>query len=151
MSALTTTATGSLPTAGAAVTTATSAAIPSTAVNAFVITGAAVANFATPSADQINKGTKFSFFKSYYMWTIELSSFLAAENWSLLPSLVSLTFRLTIHTGIRTKNEGTKMEAIHFPRPGEESSAADTEDIDIDEDRFMSFCIKFKYLRTFRA
>jgi hypothetical protein len=55
---------------------------------------------------------------------------------------------------------GSKTEAIHFPRPGQESLmvrkrrpftfqgldrneslAADTEDIDIDEDRFMPFCI----------
>jgi hypothetical protein len=50
---------------------------------------------------------------------------------------------------------GSKTEAIHFPRlaavpaGGQESSSADTEDIDIDEDCFMSFRIKFKYLGTF--
>jgi hypothetical protein len=53
-------------------------------------------------------------------------------------------FGLTIHTGVKSKNEGSKAKAIHFPRPGQQSSAADTEDIDI-----CLFCIKFKYLGTF--
>jgi hypothetical protein len=48
-------------------------------------------------------------------------------------------FGLTIHTGSREKGEDSKTEAIHFPRPGQESSAADMEDIEIDADRFMSF------------
>jgi hypothetical protein len=36
---------------------------------------------------------------------------------------------------------------MHFPRsrPGQESSVADMEDIEIDKDRFMSFCLKFTY------
>jgi hypothetical protein len=34
-------------------------------------------------------------------------------------------------------------------RHGQESSAADMEDIEIDADRFMSFCIKFKYLGSY--
>ena len=58
-------------------------------------------------------------------------------------------FGLTIHTGSKRKDEDSKTEAIHFPRPGQESSAADMEDIEIDEDRFMSFCIKFKYLGSY--
>jgi hypothetical protein len=41
------------------------------------------------------------------------------------------------------------MEAMHFPRRDQESSAADTEDIEIDDDRLMSFCTKFKYLGTY--
>jgi hypothetical protein len=45
--------------------------------------------------------------------------------------------------------EGSKTEAIHFPRPGQEASAADTEEIEIDDHRFISFCLKFKYLRIF--
>jgi hypothetical protein len=48
-------------------------------------------------------------------------------------------FGLTIHTGSKRKGEDSKTEAIHFPRPGQESSAADMEDIEIDADRFMSF------------
>jgi hypothetical protein len=43
-----------------------------------------------------------------------------------------------LHTGVESKNEGSKTEAIHFPRPGQESSPADTEDIDMDEERFAS-------------
>jgi hypothetical protein len=42
-----------------------------------------------------------------------------------------------------------KTEAIQFPRPGQESSAADMEDIEIDDDRFMSFCVKFKYVGSY--
>jgi hypothetical protein len=56
-------------------------------------------------------------------------------------------FGLTIHTGSKRKGEDSKTEAIHFPRPGQESSAADMEDIEIDADRFMS--IKFKYLGSY--
>jgi hypothetical protein len=52
-------------------------------------------------------------------------------------------FGLTIHTGVKSKNEDSKTKAIHFPRPGQISSVADmVEDIEIDEDRFMSYCIK---------
>jgi hypothetical protein len=40
-------------------------------------------------------------------------------------------FRLTVHIGVKSKHEGTETEAIHFPRPGQESSAADIEDIEI--------------------
>lgn len=56
---------------------------------------------------------------------------------------------MTIHTGSKRKNEGSKTEAIHFPRPGQTSSAADMENIEIDDDRFMSFCLKFKYLGSY--
>ena len=59
------------------------------------------------------------------------------------------SYRLTIHTGVKSKDEGSKTEAIHFPRRSQESSAADTGDIEIDDDRFMSFCTKFKYLGTY--
>jgi hypothetical protein len=41
------------------------------------------------------------------------------------------------------------LEAIHFPWPRQESSAADIENIEIDDDRFMSFCVKFKYLGSY--
>ena len=99
----------------------------------------------------VNKGTKFSFFKSYY---VDDTAFILLSREELVTAskLIVSHFRrfgLTIHTGTRSKNEGSKTEAIHFPRPGQKSSAADTEDIDIDDDRFMSFCIKFKYLGTF--
>ena len=56
---------------------------------------------------------------------------------------------LTIHTGSKRKKDDSKTEAIHFPRPGQVSSVADMEDIVIDEDRFMSFCITFKYLGSY--
>jgi hypothetical protein len=97
------------------------------------------------------EGTRFSFFKSYY---VDDTAFILLSREELVAAskLIVSHFRrfgLTIHTGVKSKNEGSKTEAIHFPRPRQVSSAADTEDIDIDEDRFMSFCTKFKYLGTF--
>jgi hypothetical protein len=96
-----------------------------------------------------NKGTMFSFFKSYYV-VIRPSFFSAAEVIAASKLIVShfRRFGLTIHTGSKRKGEDSKTEAIHFPRPGQESSAADMEDIEIDADRFMS-CIKFKYLGSY--
>jgi hypothetical protein len=44
-----------------------------------------------------------------------------------------------MHTGSRRKSEDSKTEAIHFPRPGQESSAADVEDTEIKDERHMSF------------
>jgi hypothetical protein len=42
-------------------------------------------------------------------------------------------FGLTIHTGVKSRNEDSKTEAMHFPRPAQESSVADMEDIEITE------------------
>jgi hypothetical protein len=99
----------------------------------------------------VNKGTSFSFFKSYY---VENTAFILPSREEVIDAskLIVSHFRrfgLTIHTGSKRKDEGSKTEAIHFPWPGQESSAADMEDIEIDEDRFMSFCIKFKYLGSY--
>jgi hypothetical protein len=84
-----------------------------------------------------NKGKMFSFFKSYY---VDDTAFIfsAAEKIAASKLIVShfRRFGLTIHTGSK-RNEDSKTEAIHFPRPG--PSAADMEDIEIDADRFMSF------------
>jgi hypothetical protein len=99
----------------------------------------------------VNKGTKFSFFKSNY---VDDTAFILLSGGELVTAskLIVSHFRrlfgLTIHTGSRSNNEGSKTEAIHFPTSGQELSAADTEDIEIDDDRFMSFCIKFKCLGT---
>jgi hypothetical protein len=98
-----------------------------------------------------NIGTIFSFFKSYY---VDDTAFILLSRGELIAAskLIVSHFRrfgLTIHTGVKSRNEDSKTEAMHFPRPGQESSAADMEDIEIDEDRFMSFCLKFKYLGTF--
>jgi hypothetical protein len=98
-----------------------------------------------------NKGTKFSFFKSYY---VDDTAFILLSRADLdaASKLIVSHFRrfgLTIHTGVKSKNEDSKTEAIHFPKPLHVSSNADTENIEIDDDRFMSFCIKFKYLGTF--
>jgi hypothetical protein len=53
-----------------------------------------------------------------------------------------------MHIGVKSKNEDSKTEAMHFSRPGQKSSVADMDGIEIDEDRCISFCIKFKYLGT---
>jgi hypothetical protein len=66
---------------------------------------------------------------------IRPSFFSAAESDRRLKLIVSRRFGLTIHTGSKRKGEDSKTEAIHFPRPGQESSAADMEDIEIDADR----------------
>ena len=93
----------------------------------------------------------FSFFKSYY---VDDTAFILLSRLEVIAAskLIVSHFRrfgLTIHTGSKRKNEGSKTEAIHFPRPGQESTAADMEDIEIDEDRFLTFCLKFKYLGSY--
>jgi hypothetical protein len=104
-------------------------------------------NYAEPITQQ---GTMFSFFKSYYVGD---TAFILLSGEVIASKLIVSHFRrfgLTIHTGSKRKGEDSKTEAIHFP-PGQESSAADMEDIEIDADRFMSFCIKFKYLGSYCA
>jgi hypothetical protein len=55
-------------------------------------------------------------------------------------------FGLTIRTCVLRANRS--FENGGYSRPGQESPAAGTKDIEIDDDGFMSFCIKFKYLGT---
>jgi hypothetical protein len=98
-----------------------------------------------------NKGTKFSFFKSYYVYD---TAFMLLSRGELIAASKLMIvshyprFGLTIHTGVKSKNEDSKTEDMHFPR-SHKSSVTDMENIEIDEERFMSFCIKFKYLGTF--
>jgi hypothetical protein len=90
----------------------------------------------------VNKGTKFSFFKSYKVGNTALI-LLSRRELAAASKLIVSHFRccgLTIHTGSRRKSEDSKTEAIHFSRPGQESSATDTEVIGIDADRFVKFC-----------
>jgi hypothetical protein len=79
----------------------------------------------------------FSFFKSYY---VDDTAFILLSRGEVIASKLIVShfrrFGLTIHTGSEKKDS---KKAIHFPRPGQESSAADMEDIEIDADRFMSF------------
>jgi hypothetical protein len=84
------------------------------------------------------------FIKPYY---VDDTAFILLSHGELIAASKLIVshfrrFRLPIHTGVRSRNEDSKTEAMHFPRPGEESSVADMEDIEIDEDRFMSFCLK---------
>jgi hypothetical protein len=66
-------------------------------------------------------------------------SFSAAESDRRLKLIVShfRRFGLTIHTGKRRRRLENGGHSLS--RPGQESSAADMEDIEIDADRFMSF------------
>jgi hypothetical protein len=89
----------------------------------------------------------FSFFKSYY---VDDTAFILLSRGEVIVAskLIVSHFRrfdLTIHAGSKRKNEESKTEAIYFPRPGQESTAADIEDIEIHEDCFLTFCLNFKY------
>jgi hypothetical protein len=102
----------------------------------------------TREGSKLDKGTLFLFFKSYY---VDDTAFILLSRGELIAAskLIVSRFRrfgLTIHTELKSRNEDSKTEAIHFPRPGQESSVADMEDIEMDEDRFRSFYLKFKYL-----
>jgi hypothetical protein len=74
----------------------------------------------------------FSFFKSY---DVDDTAFILLSRGRRLHAYrLSLSmFGLTIHTGSERKTKKSKTEAIRFPRPGQESSAADMEDIVSDE------------------
>jgi hypothetical protein len=95
-----------------------------------------------------NKGQNFSQWKSYY---VDDAAFLLLNREDLINAskLIVSHFRrfgLTVHTGVKSSKESSKTEAMHFPAPKQEQTANDTEDIDIDGDRYFSFCDKFKYL-----
>jgi hypothetical protein len=55
-------------------------------------------------------------------------------------------FGLTVHTGFKSKGEGSKTEAMYIPKPQQESTTENTAAYDIDDDRFITFCDTFKYL-----
>jgi hypothetical protein len=97
-----------------------------------------------------NKGTMFSFFKSYYVGDTAFILLSRGEVIAASKLIVShfRRFGLTIHTGSE-KRRRLETEAIHFPRPGQESSAADMEDIEIDDRPLYVLCIKFKYLGSY--
>jgi hypothetical protein len=81
----------------------------------------------------------FSFFKSYY---VDDTAFILLSRGEVIAAQayrLSLSTFWSDYSHWKRKGEDSKTEAIHFPRPGQESSAADMEDIEIDADRFMSF------------
>ena len=58
-------------------------------------------------------------------------------------------FGLKVHLGTRKatgKDEKSKTEFMHIPKRGCTSSEADIADIAVGENRFISYCTKFKYL-----
>jgi hypothetical protein len=95
------------------------------------------------------KGKQFSFFKSYY---VDDTAFLILKRSDLdkVAKLIASHFRrfgLTIHTGSRRANETSKTEDMRFIFAFKKTEAEGIlEDIERDEDRFMSSCNKFVYL-----
>jgi hypothetical protein len=57
-------------------------------------------------------------------------------------------FGLTVHSGGKRENKPSKTEAMHIPRPNQQSTVEDTKDIMIDEDGFFGYCTRLKYLGT---
>jgi hypothetical protein len=101
-------------------------------------------------------GEKFSFFKSYY---VDDAAFilLSREDAIRATKLIVSHFKrfgLTVHTGSRSLSEGSKTEALYIPPPWkepytEEELSAETADIAIDEDRFISYTVNLNILAAF--
>jgi hypothetical protein len=96
------------------------------------------------------EGTSFSFWKSYYVNNAAFL-FLNRENIERASKLIMSHFKcfgLTVHSGDKSTNEPLKMEAIHIPRPCQQSTVDDIKEIMLDENCFFAYCTKFKYLGT---
>ena len=97
-----------------------------------------------------NKGDKFTFFSSYY---VDDAAFIllnrndAIEATKLMYSHFK-RFGLTIHTGSKNKKEKSKTEFLVIPGAGTTPIDQDEKDIFINNDAYISFCTKFKYLGT---
>jgi hypothetical protein len=93
-------------------------------------------HYAEPITQQ---GTMFSFFKSYY---VDDTAFILLSRGEVIAAKLIVShfrrFGLTIHTGSKRKRRRLE-NGGPLSEPGQESSAADMEDIEIDADRFMSF------------
>jgi hypothetical protein len=91
----------------------------------------------------------FSFFKSYY---VDDTAFIFQPRRSdrrLKLIIVSLSTFWSDYSHWKYEKRRRLENGGHsLSKAGQESSAADMEDIEID-DRFMSFCIKFKYLGSY--
>jgi hypothetical protein len=96
------------------------------------------------------KGTPFSFWKSYYVDDAAFL-FMNRENVERASRLIMSHFKrfgLTVHSGNKATEESSKTEAMHIPRPYQQSTDEDTKDIMLEGDRFFAYCTKFKYLGT---
>ena len=97
-----------------------------------------------------NKGTRFSFTKSFFVddaallflrrTDIEKGGKLAKEHFR--------RFGLTIHCGDKTTKAGSKTEAMFFPGARKKATEEDTADIMVGGTNYFSYCDKFKYLGT---
>jgi len=96
------------------------------------------------------KGTPFSFWKSYYVDDAAFL-FLNREDTEQASKLIMSHFKrfgLTVHSGNKTTNEPSKTEAMHIPRPYQQSTVDDTRDIMLGDGRFFGYCTNFRYLGT---
>jgi hypothetical protein len=55
-------------------------------------------------------------------------------------------FGLTVHHGDKRTNETSKTEAMHIAKPGQQSQPHKISNIEITDNKYFSFCNKFKYL-----
>jgi hypothetical protein len=96
------------------------------------------------------EGTPFSFWKAYYVDDAAFL-FLNSENIERASKLIMKHFKrfgLTVHSGDKRTNESSKTEAMHIPKPNEQSTVDDTKEIMIGNERFFGYCTEFKYLGT---
>lgn len=97
-----------------------------------------------------NKGTKFSFYQSFY---VDDAAFILLNRTEAQAAIRLITshfkrFGLTVHTGDRNKEDKSKTEFVFIPAPTHSPTPSDTADINIDDNRFISSCDKFQYLGT---
>ena len=101
-----------------------------------------------------NKGTKFTFNKSFFVDDAALL-FLSRDDIEKGAKLVSNHFRqfgLTVHSGNKITKDDSKTEAMFIPGAGttttETTMMINTADIMIGDTNFYSYCKEFKYLGT---
>jgi hypothetical protein len=96
----------------------------------------------------LTQGERFSFWKSY---NVDDAAFLFLNRKDIEEASALILqhfnrFGLTVHCGDRNNNEKSKTEAMHIPKPGTTSSTEAINDINIDNNKYFSFCNQFKYL-----
>ena len=95
-----------------------------------------------------NKGTSFNFFQSFY---VDDAAFILLSRTEAIEATKTIVkhfkrFGLTVHTGSKSEKETSKTEFEFIPAPGYTATNADTTDIKITEDSFISHTDCFQYL-----
>jgi hypothetical protein len=107
-------------------------------------------NIGKGTSTTTTEGTPFSFWKSYYVNNATFL-FLSRENIEQASKLIMSHFKhfgLTVHSGDKRTKNPSKTEAMHNPRPFQQSTVEDTKEIMLGEDHFFTYCTKFNYLGT---